>query len=539
VAYVGFRHDLTRIPTLDKYFTGDFAYAPDGRKFQILRPTRSSRVLGKTPEGHVWNLIDGSLQIISKEVLDALGWYPHGLITPAADTPRKQPDYFMENTLGLRMFSFGERIRGFSFVEDGKPLTYLWATSDGPGLRLSAKQAAAAQPRYANGEKATQTSVSGGVELALPVSMQPEHIDKPVPWIGLGHRDTENWRSALVLSGVAPEDLKKSMGDPGPLRRVPEVAPHIWIGADPASESNFNLGRIGGMTRLYSGAFWGLDTRVTPPGSGYFATYTFNAKKGGSHGLFVREWINKSGCRWRVNGGEWSDMTNGDMADEKKKLDVQFCGPWSPLGGGNEKIKFGWYRYGQAALKKGKNTVEIEVTKAHARNGRYMKFLDALVLTKDDAGFPKSLKPVFDNNYSDIGSQLKLVTSKIGPADAKTFDGHWYKLIEEGLSWHEARKRCEAMGGYLVCVESKEEAEFIRWMVGGKSIWLGATDEVKEGEWKWVNGKPFTYKNWRDDQPENHVGVEHYLQLFDQVNGAQWNDAPEHLKYFFICEWER
>ena len=104
-------------------------------------------------------------------------------------------------------------------------------------------------------------------------------------------------------------------------------------------------------------------------GSGYFATYTINAKKGGDHDLFVREWINKSGCRWRINGGAWSNMTNGDMRDDKQKLDLQFCGPWSSLGGGNEKIKFAWYRYGKAALKKGKNTVEIEVTKAHARNG--------------------------------------------------------------------------------------------------------------------------------------------------------------------------
>ena len=205
-----------------------------------------------------------------------------------------------------------------------------------------------------------------------------------MPWIGLGHRDTENWRSALVLTGVAPEDLKKSLGKPGPLRRVPEVAPNIWIEAEDADTSNFNLGRIGAMTRLFGGAFWGLETNVIPPGSGYFAKYTFNARKAGPHYLYVREWINRCGCRWRINGGEWSNMTNDDMSDEKKKLDVTFCGPWATMSGGGNKIRFAWYRYGQAELKKGKNTLEIEVTREHLRSGRYMKYLDSLVLTTDD-----------------------------------------------------------------------------------------------------------------------------------------------------------
>jgi hypothetical protein len=40
-------------------------------------------------------------------------------------------------------------------------------------------------------------------------------------------------------------------------------------------------------------------------------------------------------------------------------------------------------------------------------------------------------------------------------------------------------------------------------LVGRIGIWLGATDQVEEGAWRWVTGEEFTFQNWADGEPDN------------------------------------
>lgn len=40
--------------------------------------------------------------------------------------------------------------------------------------------------------------------------------------------------------------------------------------------------------------------------------------------------------------------------------------------------------------------------------------------------------------------------------------------------------------------------------------WIGATDEITEGEFKWVTGETFSYTNWISGQP-NNSGNEDYV----------------------------
>ena len=74
-------------------------------------------------------------------------------------------------------------------------------------------------------------------------------------------------------------------------------------------------------------------------------------------------------------------------------------------------------------------------------------------------------------------------------------------------------------------------------------LWLGATDEVKEGEWKWSDGSPLTYTNWSPvgNQPNNKRGVEHYLMLLLGKSSGEWCDQPTKAVDFqnvgYICEW--
>ena len=85
-------------------------------------------------------------------------------------------------------------------------------------------------------------------------------------------------------------------------------------------------------------------------------------------------------------------------------------------------------------------------------------------------------------------------------------------------------------------------------------LWLGASDEEKEGEWHWLDGgamllyerqevggateevyQPFDYEGhrWFED---NLGGWEHFLGLVDFKTHRQWRDISSPLAYF-VCEW--
>jgi hypothetical protein len=139
------------------------------------------------------------------------------------------------------------------------------------------------------------------------------------------------------------------------------------------------------------------------------------------------------------------------------------------------------------------------------------------------------------------------------PIGTTTLSGHAYKFFPEQLSWHEARKRCEALGGHLVMIETPEENAFLGQLItdgGGLDSWIGATDEGSEGQWHWVDGRNLTWTNWfkRQNQPNNKGGVEHFGVMSNQVlavDGAigwEWSDQPDESlplhRPGYICEWD-
>jgi formylglycine-generating enzyme required for sulfatase activity len=103
--------------------------------------------------------------------------------------------------------------------------------------------------------------------------------------------------------------------------------------------------------------------------------------------------------------------------------------------------------------------------------------------------------------------------SRAIPADALTFGGHRYLLVdagEKGLEWGEAKARAEAMGGHLVVITSQAEYDWVRdevWLKRGKTsnyyerMFLGATKSPHDAEWKWVTGEPLDRALWTTNYP--------------------------------------
>lgn len=65
VVYLGLRKDLGELPEIDKYFTDEIVENADGSKYQVLKPSETSKVIYQT-DGKPWAIQDGNIYIVSK-----------------------------------------------------------------------------------------------------------------------------------------------------------------------------------------------------------------------------------------------------------------------------------------------------------------------------------------------------------------------------------------------------------------------------------------------------------------------------------------
>jgi Ca2+-binding RTX toxin-like protein len=109
-----------------------------------------------------------------------------------------------------------------------------------------------------------------------------------------------------------------------------------------------------------------------------------------------------------------------------------------------------------------------------------------------------------------------------------SFNGKTYLLSDAG-SWTEAQAQAISLGGNLVTVNDATENQFLVNTFGTERLWIGLTDEVVEGQFKWVNGEAVTYTNWFPGEPNDAGGNEDYVEI--NVNGitGKWNDLPNSL----------
>jgi hypothetical protein len=119
-----------------------------------------------------------------------------------------------------------------------------------------------------------------------------------------------------------------------------------------------------------------------------------------------------------------------------------------------------------------------------------------------------------------------------GFTSQNNYNGHSYYRSTGTANWTTAKSNCVAMGGYLVTVTSSGENSFLfnLWPSG----WIGLTDEVTEGTWKWVTGETFSYTNWNSGEP-NNSGNEDYIQF---VSGGKWNDLNNTSSLAYVIEFD-
>nr|XP_046192665.1 CD209 antigen-like protein C [Oncorhynchus gorbuscha] len=121
-------------------------------------------------------------------------------------------------------------------------------------------------------------------------------------------------------------------------------------------------------------------------------------------------------------------------------------------------------------------------------------------------------------------------------------ESSWYFLSTETKTWKESRQDCLKRGADLVIINSDLEQEFL--LSFNKRAWIGLTDSVTEGTWKWVDGTPLTTPSyWYSQQPDNGRdnpanGEEDCVELNTEtwLPVKAWNDQSCLLNRYWICE---
>ena len=144
------------------------------------------------------------------------------------------------------------------------------------------------------------------------------------------------------------------------------------------------------------------------------------------------------------------------------------------------------------------------------------------------------------------------------PSNANVFNGHSYMFYNTGCKWSEANIACQALGGHLVTITSKEEQAFCEQLIGSlipKYCWIGAMRS--SGSWTWVTGESWSYENWEEGQPNGSGGGDYAMicrypdeevpfTWDDQGDSgtspsSYWSGSPYYQNtsyYSYICEWD-
>ena len=125
---------------------------------------------------------------------------------------------------------------------------------------------------------------------------------------------------------------------------------------------------------------------------------------------------------------------------------------------------------------------------------------------------------------------------------------HRYTLVTTPATWAAADVAARAAGGHLVTITSAPEQARVAAISTGFESWLGGTDAVIEGMWRWVDGGKFTvisedqrtavargYNNWAQSEPNDSGSGEDCATI---KTTGEWNDIPCELPRAFVIEYD-
>jgi hypothetical protein len=117
-------------------------------------------------------------------------------------------------------------------------------------------------------------------------------------------------------------------------------------------------------------------------------------------------------------------------------------------------------------------------------------------------------------------------------------NGEPYVFCRQLVDYDTARIRCneELTGSDLAIVETWEEYNWMvrqMWPLSTRDYWVGASDVVAEGDWRWVDDSVVDAMFWSIGNPSNSSGDENCMEM--DPNDDAMNDDQCWNSNYFVC----